>query len=262
MTKETTTPLNPFSLSPKHYYIKIGNGANRPIYKEFFREILSKYSIIAKNLRRPIFYWRYDDIEKELDYGYKRAKAAIDYFCDDLQVIKKISVKEAQEILKNSNLYDNKKTTKAKIKEDGTRIKDNTNWYLILWEKLLDDAFIELITPDGDDKLRKEIKDYFQYLKDLPESSKQEQEQEKQPNNVNGRPPITAPMKVRKDWLRNEIRRVNARNKYDPDMCNAFYLYWSEPDDDEKFMRFEKEVSFHTARRLALWYYNESKRWK
>lgn len=107
----------------------------------------------------------------------------------------------------------------------------------------------------------------------LEENNKEEKEEEKPQDKsceqkkkssqkmTDKRPPATAPMKVRKDWLRNEIRRVNARNKYDPDMCNAFYLYWSEPDDDEKFMRFEKEVRFHTARRLALWYYNEAKRW-
>jgi phosphatidylinositol kinase/protein kinase (PI-3 family) len=44
---------------------------------------------------------------------------------------------------------------------------------------------------------------------------------------------------------------------YDRTMLNEFYLYWTESDRSTKpKMRFEKEATWETGRRLARWYRN------
>jgi hypothetical protein len=41
--------------------------------------------------------------------------------------------------------------------------------------------------------------------------------------------------------------------KYSKDLLNEFYSYWTEHGDKDKKMRFEKQTSFSTSRRLLRW---------
>lgn len=46
--------------------------------------------------------------------------------------------------------------------------------------------------------------------------------------------------------------------KFGRDMCNEFYLYWTEPTRDNK-LRWEKETAFDISRRLGNWKKNDVK---
>ena len=49
-------------------------------------------------------------------------------------------------------------------------------------------------------------------------------------------------------------------DKYDRAMVIEFYMYWTEPDRSAKpKMRWEKESTWDTARRLARWYRSNKK---
>ena len=41
--------------------------------------------------------------------------------------------------------------------------------------------------------------------------------------------------------------------KYGREMCNKFFLYWSEPNKSKTKLRFEFEKTWDVSRRLALW---------
>ena len=41
--------------------------------------------------------------------------------------------------------------------------------------------------------------------------------------------------------------------KYGKDICNNFYLYWSEPDKSKTKLRYEMEMTWDVSRRLAYW---------
>lgn len=47
--------------------------------------------------------------------------------------------------------------------------------------------------------------------------------------------------------------------KYGKEMCNAFYLYWTEPDKAKRKLRFEMEKTWDVSRRLASWSNNQIK---
>ena len=49
-------------------------------------------------------------------------------------------------------------------------------------------------------------------------------------------------------------------DKYNEEMLNEFYDYWTEMNLNGRKMRFEKEKTFDLGRRLARWYQN-SKKW-
>ena len=46
--------------------------------------------------------------------------------------------------------------------------------------------------------------------------------------------------------------------KYGRDLCNEFYLYWTETTKDNK-LRWEKEIAFDISRRLSNWHRNQIK---
>jgi hypothetical protein len=46
--------------------------------------------------------------------------------------------------------------------------------------------------------------------------------------------------------------------KFGRDLCNDFYLYWTETTKDNK-LRWEKETAFDVSRRLANWKKNDIK---
>lgn len=46
---------------------------------------------------------------------------------------------------------------------------------------------------------------------------------------------------------------------YGPDMCNQFYLYWSEPNKSKTKARYEMEKTWDISRRLSRWNNNQSK---
>jgi len=46
--------------------------------------------------------------------------------------------------------------------------------------------------------------------------------------------------------------------KYGREMCNEFYLYWTETTKDNK-LRWEKETEFDVSRRISNWHRNEQK---
>jgi hypothetical protein len=60
--------------------------------------------------------------------------------------------------------------------------------------------------------------------------------------------------KVNKDKFKTDITPF--LEKYGRDMCNEFYLYWTETTKDNK-LRWEKETAFDISRRLANWKKNE-----
>jgi hypothetical protein len=41
--------------------------------------------------------------------------------------------------------------------------------------------------------------------------------------------------------------------KYGKDICNKFYLYWSEPNKSKTKLRYEMEKTWDVERRLANW---------
>jgi len=49
-------------------------------------------------------------------------------------------------------------------------------------------------------------------------------------------------------------------DKYDHEMLDEFYDYWTECNFNGRKMRFEKEKTFDLGKRLARWYKN-SKKW-
>ena len=51
------------------------------------------------------------------------------------------------------------------------------------------------------------------------------------------------------------------KDKYSIDMLTNFYAYWSEPTQDKKKMKMEREATWDTARRLLKWSNNIDK-WK
>lgn len=46
-------------------------------------------------------------------------------------------------------------------------------------------------------------------------------------------------------------------SKYGKDMCNEFYLYWTEPNKSKTKLRFEMEKTWDVSRRLGNWAKNE-----
>lgn len=42
-------------------------------------------------------------------------------------------------------------------------------------------------------------------------------------------------------------------NTYSKDLCEAFFLYWSEPNQTKTKMRFELQKTWDTSRRLKTW---------
>lgn len=55
--------------------------------------------------------------------------------------------------------------------------------------------------------------------------------------------------------FKNEI--LLYQNSYSLKILEAFFLYWSEPDKSRKKMRFEKEKTWDTSRRLSRWAKND-----
>lgn len=52
--------------------------------------------------------------------------------------------------------------------------------------------------------------------------------------------------------FRNEIAIEKTRNGYDSEMCNLFFNYWTETDNNGN-MRFENESHWDTTNRLTIW---------
>ncbi len=49
------------------------------------------------------------------------------------------------------------------------------------------------------------------------------------------------------------------KDKYNPDVLNSFYRYWSEKTPDGKKMKFELQKTFEISKRLVTWNNNQSK---
>lgn len=58
--------------------------------------------------------------------------------------------------------------------------------------------------------------------------------------------------------FKNEIAKY--QDKYSADMLGSFFRYWSEFSQDGKKMKWEKEKTWETGKRLATWYSNQQKR--
>ena len=61
----------------------------------------------------------------------------------------------------------------------------------------------------------------------------------------------TVAIEARRDKLQDEMRKY--ANKYSREMLNAFYQYWSEPNQKNTKMRFELEKTWLLSSRLATW---------
>ena len=61
----------------------------------------------------------------------------------------------------------------------------------------------------------------------------------------------TVAIEERRDKLRDEMRKY--ANQYSREMLNAFYQYWSEPNQKNTKMRFELEKTWLLSSRLATW---------
>ena len=61
----------------------------------------------------------------------------------------------------------------------------------------------------------------------------------------------TVAIEARRDNLQDELRKY--ANQYSNDMLNAFYQYWSEPNQKNTKMRFELEKTWLLSSRLATW---------
>lgn len=241
---------------------------NRPIYKEFLRELLVKYEYFAKTYGNKVFYWLLTSIEKELDYKYKRASKVIDYLCDDLRIITTLPYNEARRI-NGKPLFDRRNSTKPRQKDDKTYFADTTKFYLFLWDRMVDDKFIEQITPQdagkGDDiaEVRKMIKDFFIYLQTLPdkyEELKEQERQEQQEQQEKGQDQTDEPLQKRiNDFYRDAKRIYNELVEdgeiyEDDEQFNIFILKWSEPTIDETKLAFELEKTFNLKWRLRMWF--------
>ena len=274
MQYETTKPSNPFLHPTLHHLIKIGEGVNRPVYKEFFRELLIKYEYFAKKYGNKVFYWLLTSIEKELDYKYKRASNVIDYLCENLRIISTMPYKEARRI-NGHPLFDRRNSTKPRQKDDNTYFADTTKFYLFLWDKMVDEKFIEHITPSDAGKeedivkVRKMLKDYFLYLKNLPdqyeelkEQERQEQERQKEEE---GQDRIPQPLQERLNNFRQEARRVfkefveDELIEEDWDELSRFIWYWTTPSQDGTKMRFEDEKFFKINFNMIRWFSNQNR---
>lgn len=71
------------------------------------------------------------------------------------------------------------------------------------------------------------------------------------------RPKPTSAIEERKDWLIKSIRE--SKGDYPKEMLNDFFLYWSELDANGLSMRFEKEQTWETSKRLRRWYMHSQK---
>lgn len=67
---------------------------------------------------------------------------------------------------------------------------------------------------------------------------------------------------VRKDNFKAAIKKaVDQEPMYNNSVeLNKFYDYWTEHNDSDKKMRFEKEKSWSTSRRLGRWFQNIKER--
>lgn len=61
----------------------------------------------------------------------------------------------------------------------------------------------------------------------------------------------------RKAEFKERVREAGVNHS--PDMLRAFFDYWTEHNDNGYVMRFEKENTFNTKRRLAKWKSNDDK---
>ena len=61
----------------------------------------------------------------------------------------------------------------------------------------------------------------------------------------------TVAIEARRDKLQDEMRKY--ANQYSREMLNAFYQYWSEPNQKNTKMRFELEKTWLLSSRLATW---------
>lgn len=119
----------------------------------------------------------------------------------------------------------------------------------------------------NDTQVKEEVSPHNIYNPPLEEKDKEEKEDKETPSNKGGkkkiyidkRPQKCEDVKVRRQWLLESIREGGKR--FPKDMCNEFYLYWSELTPDGDSMRFELEKTWETVRRLATWYSKDKKRW-
>lgn len=243
---------------------------NRPIYKEFLRELLVKYEYFAKTYGNSVFYWLLTSIEKELDYKYKRASKVIDYLCDDLRIITTLPYNEARRI-NGKPLFDRRNSTKPRQKDDKTYFADTTKFYLFLWDRMVDDKFIEQITPSDagkeDDivKVRKMLKDFFIYLQTLPDQyeelkEQERQEQQEQEQQEKGQDQTDEPLQKRIDNFARDAKRIydelveDGKIYENDEQFEIFILYWTEPTIDETKLRFELEKVYNLKWRLIGWF--------
>ncbi len=61
----------------------------------------------------------------------------------------------------------------------------------------------------------------------------------------------------RKEEFKNSLHPY--LEKYNSEILNEFYSYWTEHGEKDRKMRFEKEKSFGVGRRLSTWKKNENK---
>jgi len=54
-----------------------------------------------------------------------------------------------------------------------------------------------------------------------------------------------------KDWLKKEIEPFV--NEFGKEICNSFFVYWSESDLNKTFCKFQKEKTWETELRLIKW---------
>lgn len=65
------------------------------------------------------------------------------------------------------------------------------------------------------------------------------------------RAPSSSTIEARREAFVESIRPF--LETYGRDMCNDFYLYWSEPNKSQTRMRFEMEKTWDVALRLSNW---------
>lgn len=69
--------------------------------------------------------------------------------------------------------------------------------------------------------------------------------------------PPKKPIEERYNEFRAEI--LLYRNQYTDDMLRDFFEYWTERGTNDRKMRFEKQASWETSKRLARWANNNNK---
>jgi hypothetical protein len=68
--------------------------------------------------------------------------------------------------------------------------------------------------------------------------------------------PKTKPLELRKQQFKVDVLKFGS---YGEIMLDEFIDYWTEHGDKDKKMRFEKETSFDTNKRLARWHKRSNK---